>query len=132
MFPGCSSTMGVQIAMTQFSGVKYDADTETVEVGAGLVWDDVYAALEPYNRSVVGGRVTGIGVSGFTLGGGMYSFCGCVERFETSPLGLSYKTNQYGLAIDNVVAYELVLPNGTATSVTATENENLFFALKVR
>lgn len=103
-------------------------------MGAGLVWDDVYAALEPYNRSVVGGRVTGVGVSGFTLGGGVYTSVSAAvwNTPETFPLGLSYKTNQYGLAIDNVVAYELVLPNGTATSVTETENEALFFALKVR
>ena len=32
--------------------------------------DDVYAALEPFNVSVVGGRVSGVGVAGFTLGGG--------------------------------------------------------------
>ena len=38
----------------------------------GLVWDDVYASLEKYNVSVVGGRVSGIGVAGFALGGGAY------------------------------------------------------------
>ena len=42
----------------------------TVELGAGLIWDEVYLALEPFNVTVVGGRVPGIGVSGFTLGGG--------------------------------------------------------------
>ena len=39
-------------------------------------------------------------------------------------------SNEYGLAIDNVVAYELVLPNGTVTTVTAA-NEDLWFALRV-
>lgn len=68
--PGYSSTTGVQIAMSRFSGVKYDAASQTAEVGAGLVWDDVYAALEPLGVNVVGGRVTGVGVAGFTLGGG--------------------------------------------------------------
>lgn len=56
--------------MSRFSGVKYDAASQTAEVGAGLVWDDVYAALEPLGVNVVGGRVTGVGVAGFTLGGG--------------------------------------------------------------
>ena len=68
--PGFSSTPGVQIAMYKFSEVTYDPSTNTAEVGAGLIWDDVYAALEPYNVNVVGGRVTGVGVAGFTLGGG--------------------------------------------------------------
>lgn len=44
--------------------------------------------------------------------------------------GYSWQANQYGLAIDNVLAFELVLPNGTITSVTAS-NADLFFALKV-
>ena len=67
---GFSSTTGVQIAMTRFSEVIYDEETETATVGAGLVWDDVYAALDPLGRGAVGGRVPGIGVAGFILGGG--------------------------------------------------------------
>jgi len=56
--------------MVRFSEVTYDAKSQSVQVGAGLVWDDVYAALEPYGVNVVGGRVSGVGVAGFTLGGG--------------------------------------------------------------
>ena len=63
--------------MSRFSGVTYDATSQTVDVGSGLVWDDVYAALEPLGVNVVGGRVTGVGVAGFTLGGGEHHvpFC---------------------------------------------------------
>ncbi|KAF4610652.1 hypothetical protein D9613_006783 [Agrocybe pediades] len=113
--PGFSSTTGVHISMARFSAVTYDAATQTVEVGAGLKWDDVYEALEPYNVNVVGGRVSGVGVAGFTLGG-----------------GYSWKTNQYGLTIDTVVAYELVKPDGsTVTTVTKTSDPaKLFFGLK--
>jgi hypothetical protein len=39
-------------------------------------------------------------------------------------------SNQYGLTIDNLVAYELVLPNGTITAVTESD-EDLWFALRV-
>jgi len=38
-------------------------------------------------------------------------------------VGYSYKSNQYGLAIDNVAGYELVLPNGTIKHVTPTHQE---------
>lgn len=58
--------------MYRFSEIDYDATSQTVEVGAGLIWDDVYTALEPFNVNVVGGRVTGVGVAGFTLGGGTH------------------------------------------------------------
>ena len=39
-------------------------------------------------------------------------------------------SNQYGLGIDNMAGYELVLPNGTITNVTS-RNEDLWFALRV-
>jgi FAD/FMN-containing dehydrogenase len=60
----------VQIAMTRFSQVVVDKTASLVKVGAGLVWDDVYKALDGTGLNVVGGRVSGVGVAGFTLGGG--------------------------------------------------------------
>jgi len=56
--------------MTRFNETKVDSACGTVEVGAGLTWDQVYAALEPTGVNVVGGRIPGVGVSGLTLGGG--------------------------------------------------------------
>lgn len=110
---GFSSTSGVQIAMYSFSDVVYDSTTQTATVGTGLLWDDVYVALQPYNVSVVGAKVTGIGVGGVALGG-----------------GYSYLTNQHGLGFDNVVSFELVLPNGTVTDISDSTNPDLFFALR--
>lgn len=70
MNPGASSTPGVHISMARFAEIDYNADTKIAVVGAGCIWDDVYAALEEIGRTVVGGRVTGVGVAGFSLGGG--------------------------------------------------------------
>ncbi|GLB42526.1 putative oxygen-dependent FAD-linked oxidoreductase family protein [Lyophyllum shimeji] len=111
--PGFSSTPGVLIAMSRFSEVTYDAASQTAVVGAGLIWDDVYAALAPHNVNVVGGRVTGVGVAGFTLGG-----------------GYSWLTNQRGLTIDTVTAFELVKPSGEVVNVTQNSDPELFFGLK--
>jgi len=47
-----------------------------------------------------------------------------------SPTGYSYKTNQYGLSIDTIVGFNLVLPNGTVTYVTQSTHPDLFFGLK--
>ena len=44
--------------------------------------------------------------------------------------GYSWKSSQYGLAVDNIVGYELVLPNGTIMSVTSNDAD-LWFGLRV-
>jgi FAD/FMN-containing dehydrogenase len=59
--------------MTRFNQVIVDKTASTVEVGTGLIWDDVYQALDGTGLNVVGGRVSGVGVAGFTLGGGEWS-----------------------------------------------------------
>jgi hypothetical protein len=68
--PGFSSTRGVHISMTRFNGIVIREDSQTVEVGAGLTWTDVYKYLVPKGLNVVGGRLDGVGVAGLTLGGG--------------------------------------------------------------
>jgi FAD/FMN-containing dehydrogenase len=60
----------MQIAMTRFNQVIVNKTASTVEVGAGLLWDDVYQALNGTGLNVVGGRVPGIGIAGLSLGGG--------------------------------------------------------------
>jgi FAD/FMN-containing dehydrogenase len=57
--------------MSRFNQIDYDARSQSVTVGTGLVWDQIYAALDPHNVTVVGGRVSGVGIAGFTLGGGL-------------------------------------------------------------
>ncbi|KAI0251535.1 FAD-binding domain-containing protein [Lactifluus subvellereus] len=110
--PGFSSTPGVHISLTRFNDIVIHEDSETVAIGAGLTWADVYAYLVPKGINVVGGRLGGAGVAGYTLGG-----------------GYSWKTNQYGLTADTVTEFELVLPNGEIKVVTEMD-EDLWFALK--
>ncbi|KAF8486330.1 FAD-binding domain-containing protein [Russula ochroleuca] len=110
--PGFSSTTGVQIAMTRFNETKVNSDSGTVDVGAGLNWDPVYQTLAAIGLTVAGGRIPGVGVAGTTLGG-----------------GYGLLTSQYGLTLDTVTGYELVLPNGTVVNVTS-EDEDLWFGLR--
>lgn len=70
--------------------VSYNPGTDSASFGTGLRWDDVYSALDPYNVSVVGGRVMDVGVGGLTLGS-----------------GLSYLSDLHGLVCDNVLSYEV-------------------------
>lgn len=50
---------------------------------------------------------------------------------EFALIGYSWKTNQYGLTIDTVTAFELVKPDGIVVTVTKAGNPTLFSALKV-
>jgi FAD/FMN-containing dehydrogenase len=107
-------------------------DSKAVEIGAGLIYSDVYSFLVPKGIGVVGSRLGDVGVAGFTLGGGD-SFLlkvHCVDRLKNAA-GYSWKTNQYGLAMDNVMEFELVLPNGQIKVVTE-QDKDLWFALRVR
>jgi FAD/FMN-containing dehydrogenase len=56
--------------MIRFNETKLNLASGTVEVGAGLTWDQVYTTLEPTGVNAIGGRVPGVGVAGFTVGGG--------------------------------------------------------------
>ncbi|KAJ7079923.1 FAD-binding domain-containing protein [Mycena crocata] len=110
---GFSSTTGVHISLAQFNYTKLDASAKTVAIGAGTKWIEAYTTLNGTGFNVVGGRNPSVGVAGFTLGG-----------------GYSWKSNAHGLAIDNLLQVNIVLPNGTATTASATCNKDLFFALK--
>lgn len=81
--PEFSSTTGVQISMSRFQKIIYHPDNQTVDLGSGLIWGNVYKALEPYN-------VTVVGIAGYLLGG-----------------GYSWKSSRYALGMDNVHEYEV-------------------------
>ena len=44
--------------------------------------------------------------------------------------GYSWVADQYGLGIDNVVSFDLVLPNGTFVIVSETNHPEILFGLK--
>lgn len=68
-FAGFASTNdGVLIAMHKMTTVSYDAGTETVRLGMGNTWGDVYKYLIQYNRIVVGGRLPPVGMALVTGG----------------------------------------------------------------
>lgn len=93
--------------------MEVSSDRKIASLGPGGRWGDVFAALDPYGVSVIGGRIPHVGVGGLMLGGGFFHFSG-----------------QYGLAGDNVQNFEIVLADGTITNANDHENTDLFWALK--
>lgn len=58
---------GAVIDLRGLDAIKLSSDRETVEVGVGAHWGDVYEALDPLGLSVNGGRAS-------TPGESLYSF----------------------------------------------------------
>ncbi|KAH7089830.1 FAD binding domain-containing protein [Paraphoma chrysanthemicola] len=114
--PGCNSidAPGVMLSTTNLNTLALSDDETMVSVGPGNRWADVYAYLQPHDLVAVGGRVGEIGVPGLLLGG-----------------GISFYSNQYGFASDNVVNYECVLADESIIEATANNiYSDLFWALK--
>ncbi len=125
---------GILIDMSGFNEITYNAAAGTAVVGSGNKWADVYTALDKHKVTVVGGRLPGIGVGGFIIGGKpparSVSF-GLLSDLRSSSLGgLSYLSELQGLGCDNVVEFEVVLANGTLVKASQTENKDLHWALK--
>ncbi|CAE6444097.1 unnamed protein product [Rhizoctonia solani] len=112
--PGWAGTdSGVLISLSKLNTIKVSKDKQSVVVGAGNRWGDVYAETGKCGVTVTGGRVSPVGVSGFLLGG-----------------GLSYLMHKEGFAANSVLSYEVVLANGTVATITKGSAGDLFKALK--
>ncbi|KAH9209051.1 FAD binding domain-containing protein [Leptodontidium sp. 2 PMI_412] len=113
-FAGASNIdAGVTIDLINFNQVAVSANKKETAVGAGNIWHDVYNYLQPKGLTVIGGRVSAIGVGGLTTGGGMSFFSG-----------------RYGWACDNVNKYQVVFADGTIRDVTYSSYPDLYFALR--
>ncbi|KAL4994336.1 FAD-binding domain-containing protein [Aspergillus recurvatus] len=109
---------GVTLDLGLLNWTRFDGSTETVDIGPGARWKDVYTALREHGRVVAGGRDGSVGVGGFLLGGGKFFFAA-----------------KRGFACDDVVSYEVVLPgrggnSGRIVTATADHHEDLYQALK--
>ncbi|KAL2678368.1 hypothetical protein Neosp_009114 [[Neocosmospora] mangrovei] len=108
-----NSVGGVTIDLHLMDHIEISDDRTRANLGPGHILRDAYSSLEQYNLSMVGGRTADVGLPGFTIGG-----------------GLSNLSPQYGLALDNVWEYQLVLPNATIVNVSETAHPDLYFALR--
>jgi len=85
-----------------------------VEMEAGLIWKDVYIALNRTGFEVMGGICPTVGVMGFITGGGYNIFL----------------SRHWGMASDNVLSFKIVLYNGSIATASNNTNPELFWALR--
>jgi hypothetical protein len=101
------------IDLSPMKEIKTDAATKTVRVQGGVLLKELDAVTHEIGMSVPSGIFGTTGVSGLTLGG-----------------GLGHMTRQYGLSIDNLLEADVVLASGELVTASATENSDLFWALR--
>ncbi len=87
--------------------------SHTVRVDAGCTWGDVDHATGAFGMATPSGFLASTGVSGLTLGG-----------------GIGYLSRRFGLTVDNLLAADVVLADGTFVTASDTSHPDLFWALR--
>ncbi len=104
---------GLVIDLSRMKGIRVDPIARTVQVEGGCTWGDVDHTTHAFGLATPSGIISTTGVGGLTLGG-----------------GLGHLTRKYGLAIDNLLAVDMVLADGRFVTVSAEEHEELFWAIR--
>ena len=104
---------GLLLDMASMRGVKVDPTARTAYVEGGAQWGDFDHETAAFNLAATGGVVSTTGVAGLTLGG-----------------GIGWLSPKFGAACDNVLAYDVVLADGSYVRASAEENSDLYWALK--
>ena len=104
---------GVVLDLSPMKGVQVNPEARTVRVDGGCTWSEVDHATHMFGLATPNGTVSSTGVGGLTLGG-----------------GIGHLSRKYGLTIDNLLAADVVLADGTVVTASADEHPDLFWALR--
>lgn len=104
---------GLVIDLSQLRGVWVDAEARTVRAQAGCTLADVDRETQAHGLAAVMGFVSTTGIAGLTVGG-----------------GFGYLTRQHGWTCDTLVSMDVVTAEGKLVRASATENAELFWALR--
>ncbi|KZM21974.1 uncharacterized protein EKO05_0005035 [Ascochyta rabiei] len=104
-------TQGLKnITFGQWSDKYYTGPSVTV--GAGVIGYELVEAANNQGLTVMSGECATVGLAGFTQGGGH-----------------SILSNQFGLAADQTLSFEVVTAEGELVTASPTENSDLYWAL---
>ncbi|MFC0681787.1 FAD-binding oxidoreductase [Lysobacter korlensis] len=98
---------------TQFTGVTIDPERRIARIGSGAIWDDVVNAAAAHGLAALHGSSPNVSVVGFALGG-----------------GIGWYGRKHGIATNSITAVDLVLADGSYVRADATQNTDLFWALR--
>ncbi|KAI6087338.1 FAD-binding domain-containing protein [Hypoxylon rubiginosum] len=104
---------GITLSLSRLADIEVKSDEGIVAVGAGATWGPVYEKVQAAGLGVGGSRSAKGGVGGLALSG-----------------GLSFFSTREGFICDNVVNLQVVLASGEIIQANATDNSDLWRALK--
>jgi FAD/FMN-containing dehydrogenase len=113
-YPLAGSENGAILLKTsRMRGVTIDAERKVARAEAGAWWIDVSAPASELGLAPLAGSSPDVGVVGYTLGG-----------------GVSWLVRKHGLGTNNVVAIEVVTPDGRLVRADHTSEPDLFWAMR--
>src|SRR5436309_5119241 len=104
---------GLVIDMSTMKGIRVDPAARTVSAQGGVLWRDLDHETQAFGLATTGGTVSNTGIVGLTLGG-----------------GLGWLMGKHGLSVDNVISADVVTADGQFRKASATDNPDLFWALR--
>jgi FAD/FMN-containing dehydrogenase len=112
-YAGFSTSTGLIVDVKGMRSMRVDPAAGTATVAGGANNADVGAGLAPHGVYFPGGRCPTVGVAGLTLGGGWGFSC-----------------RHLGMTCDSLVSTEVVTASGDIVTASATENADLFWAVR--
>jgi FAD/FMN-containing dehydrogenase len=104
---------GLVVDLSRMKGIRVDPKSRTARVEGGCTWGDVDHATHAFGLACPSGIIASTGVGGLTLGG-----------------GIGYLARSCGLTIDNLLAADMVLADGSFVTASADENPDLYWAIR--
>jgi FAD/FMN-containing dehydrogenase len=101
------------IDMSLLRSTTVDPENHTVRADAGCTWGDVDHATVAFGMATPSGFLASTGVAGLTLGG-----------------GIGYLARRFGLTVDNLLAADVVLADGTFVTASEDAHSDLLWALR--
>lgn len=104
---------GMVIDLSAMKGAQVDPARRTIWVQAGLTLGEFVRECQAFGLGSTVGVISLTGLSGLTLGGGM-----------------GWLMGKYGLAVDNLLAVDLVTADGQLVRASASEHPDLFWGVR--
>jgi FAD/FMN-containing dehydrogenase len=104
---------GLVVDLSLMKGIRASPREAGVRAQPGVTWGEMDRATQAFGFAVPGGTDSEVGIGGLSLGGGNGWLMGAL-----------------GATCDNLVAADVVTAEGALLSASATENEDLFWALR--
>jgi len=108
-----SADGGILLKTTRMTAVFVDPERRIAKVAPGARWGAVLDAARQFGLAPLSGSSRDVGVTGYTLGG-----------------GVGWLARKYGFAADSVIRAEVVTADGRVVTATAEQHPDLFWAIR--